>query len=278
MVIRAGTPAERPDHSSDPRFVEYYAKRSVSLETDTRFRTVRDKAVALWAAVSGEPARRLTIADIGCGAGASSRGWAELGHQVYGLDVNAPLIEIARERASAAGIDARFEVGTATNLPWADASMDICTLPELLEHVEDWEHVLDEAVRVLKPGGVLYLSTTNVLCPVQQEFTLPGYSWYPAALKRRFVRLARTTRPAIANFATYPAVNWFSYYGLSRFLGARGLVCRDRFDMMNREALGPLARLALRVVLAFPPARFAAHVATPSLPLFAVKSAGKPAV
>jgi 2-polyprenyl-3-methyl-5-hydroxy-6-metoxy-1,4-benzoquinol methylase len=55
--------------------------------------------------------------------------------------------------------------------------MDVCLLPELLEHVADWQSCLNEAARVLRPGGLLYLSTTNVLCPRQQEFNLPLYSF-----------------------------------------------------------------------------------------------------
>lgn len=264
--------ASGPDHSSDPRFVEYYAKQSTSAETDVRFRVLRDKVLALWSREADQPAHGLCIADIGCGAGASTRLWAELGHRVVGLDVNAALIGIARERALQAGLDAAFEVGTATDLPWSDQSIDICMLPELLEHVEDWQSVLLEASRVLKPGGVLYLSTTNGLCPVQQEFTLAGYSWYPAPLKRRVLRLTRSSRPELANFATYPAVHWFSYYGLARFLERQGFACHDRFAMMNSDGLGALGRAALRIVRGFAPARFAAHVATPYLALFAVKS------
>ncbi len=62
----------------------------------------------------------------------------------------------------------------------------------------------------MRPGGVLYLTTTSCLCPSQMEFRLPLYSWYPGFLKRRYERLAKTTRPELANFAIYPAVHWFS--------------------------------------------------------------------
>lgn len=261
------------DHGSDPRFVAYYALQSSTDETDTRFRTVRDKLLGLWAEASGRAPGRLCVADIGCGAGASSRVWTELGHRVLGLDVNAELIRLARERAAAAGLDAEFEVGTATALPWASSTVDICMLPELLEHVADWQSVLDEATRVLRPGGALYLSTTNVMCPIQQEFTLPGYSWYPAALKRYCVHVALTTHPRIANFATYPAVNWFTYGQVAAFLEARGMTCRDRLAMIDLAALPGWKQALVRGARALAPARWAAHVVTPSLAVFAYKAA-----
>ena len=85
-----------------------------------------------------------------------------------------------------------------------------------------------EAARVLKRGGVLYLSTTNVLCPVQEEFELPLYSGTRRPFKRRYQRLALTTRPELVNHARYPAVHWFSYYGLRDHLrGSGSNACTD---------------------------------------------------
>ncbi len=100
-------------------------------------------------------------------------------------------------------------------------------LPELLEHVEDWQTCLNEAVRALRPGGALYLSTTNALNPVQDEFELPFYSWYPGFLKRHYERLAVTTRPELVNHAKYPAVHWFTFFGLKPYLRARDAVRRS---------------------------------------------------
>ncbi len=176
-------------------------------------------------------------------------------------------------RAAEQGLAVKFEVGTATALPWDDRTMDVCLLPELLEHVADWQSCVNEAVRVLRPRGLLYLSTTNVLCPKQQEFNLPLYSWYPGALKRYFERLAVTTRPAIANHAKYPAVNWFSFYRLRDFLEPLGFHCLDRFDLINTAGKAALTRAVIRLVRQVSVLRFLGHMATPSTYLVAVKSA-----
>ncbi|WP_153110285.1 class I SAM-dependent methyltransferase [Propionivibrio limicola] len=259
------------DHSSDQNFVDYYAQQSLAPQTIQRFTLVRDKSLRLLAKLNGGVASQLNVADIGCGTGMQAQLWAQRGHKVFGLDVNAPLIEIARHRAEDASLAIQFDVGSATELPYPDTSMDVALLPELLEHVADWQGCLNEATRILKPGGLLYLSTTNWLCPIQQEYSLPLYSWYPGFLKRRYERLAVTTRPEIANYCKYPAVNWFSFYSLSAYLRERGFHSLDRFDMIETEGRGIPVRVALSLFKAIPPLRFIGQVLTSGSIVFAIK-------
>jgi 2-polyprenyl-6-hydroxyphenyl methylase/3-demethylubiquinone-9 3-methyltransferase len=119
---------------------------------------------------------------------------------------------------------------------------------------------------------LLYLSTTNVLCPKQQEFNLPMYSWYPGPLKRYCERLAVSTRPGIANYATYPAVNWFSFYGLREYLKPLGFDCLDRFALIDVSAKGKLAAAIVRLMQQWSLPNFLGHVATSGTYLIAVKS------
>lgn len=269
--LPAAQSASSWDHSSDQSFLDYYEQQSLSPGTVQRFSTVRDKALRLLASRRDTIGHALQVADIGCGPGTQCRLWAKLGHHLHGLDVNAPLIELARRRAREDSLEIVFDVGSATDLPYADSSMDVALLPELLEHVANWKGCLNEAVRILKPGGLLYLSTTNWLCPMQQEFSLPVYSWYPGFVKRKYERLAITTRPEIANYCKYPAVNWFSFYSLDKYLGARGFRCMDRFDVLETEEKGALSKLAVTLIRSIPPLRFVGHVLTPSSIVFALK-------
>ena len=182
------------DFGSHEQFYEHYARGSQSPATLQRIRSLRDCVLRV-AKTTGCKSGTLEVADIGCGAGTQSFLWAELGHHVHGLDVNQPLLELARRRAEEQGRLIDFQLGSATALPWADESMDVCLLLELLEHVADWEPCLSECARVLRPSGILLLTTTNSLCPSQQEFNLPLYSWYPKPLKTYFERLAGQRGP-----------------------------------------------------------------------------------
>lgn len=254
-------------------FVSYYAQQSVTPEAQERSQRIYDVVTKLIA----RPGETLDVADIGCGPGAQSMVWALAGHRVSGLDVNEGLLELARQRSAEAGLEIEFRAGTAEALPYADASVDVCLAPELLEHVPNWQVCLREFARILKPGGVMYLSTTNRLCPVQMEYELPLYSWYPAPLKRRYERLAVTTRRELVNYATYPAVHWFTFYELRDFLKAQGVSSLDRFDMIESDQLGTLPRLAVRTVRAVPPLRWLGHVMTPYTNMLGIKQSGSQA-
>lgn len=64
-----------------------------------------------------------------------------------------------------------FVCGDATALPFADASFDAVTMFDLIEHVPDDQQAIAEALRVLKPGGFLLLSTPN------EHWKFPYYSF-----------------------------------------------------------------------------------------------------
>jgi 2-polyprenyl-3-methyl-5-hydroxy-6-metoxy-1,4-benzoquinol methylase len=247
--------------NADHRFVDYYARNSASDRTRQRFESVQRIAMDMRASL-GESTQGLDLVDIGCGAGTQTMLWAEAGHRARGIDISAPLIEIARKRAQETGVVAEFQVGSANAIDLPDSSADVVLISELLEHLVTWESCIDEATRILRPGGVIYMSTTNRLCPVQQEFSLPAYSWYPSRLKKYCEKLSTTTHPHWVQHATFPAVHWFTYYQLRDYLDARGVTASDRFDIMRTSA-SRLKTAAVAAIRASRAVRFAAHVLTP---------------
>ena len=260
------------DQSSDERFYRYYANQSQADPTWQHLRNLREALLRVLAS-RGHRDNPLDVADIGCGAGTQSLVWAESGHRVRALDINEPLLSLARQRASEAGAAVEFRVGSASTLPWPDECVDLCIALELLEHVADWQSCVREFVRILRPGGAVYITTTNRLCPFQEEFNLPLYSWYPLPLKRHFERVAQH-RSAIVNYARYPAVNWFTVGQLRAVFELYGCECLDRFDLLDLTWKGSLARHVVTFMRGLPPLRWMGLVCTAGTRILALKLPG----
>ena len=107
------------------------------------------------------------MVDIGCGGGALVRELAARGARVVGVEVSDEQLALALARADTdAGTDAgtataaRYRVGRAQALPLDDASVDVAIFMRTLHHVPppDLLAALREARRVLRPGGVVYVT------------------------------------------------------------------------------------------------------------------------
>ncbi len=94
------------------------------------------------------------ILDVGCGIGGATLYLAEkFGASTTGITLSPVQAHRAQERAKALGIDARFQVADALEMPFDDASFDVVWSLESGEHMPDKATFLNECCRVLKPGG-----------------------------------------------------------------------------------------------------------------------------
>jgi SAM-dependent methyltransferase len=96
-----------------------------------------------------------TLLDAGCGSGLFCRLAADRGARVFGLDAAPALLDIARERVSAA----TFEVGDLGRMPYDDATFDVVTGINSLEYVSSPVAALREVKRVAKPGARIVVAT-----------------------------------------------------------------------------------------------------------------------
>jgi ubiquinone/menaquinone biosynthesis C-methylase UbiE len=110
-----------------------------------------------WSPVDLLSVRDKTVVDVGCGEGAFVRELASLGAHAIGVDPSAEELGRARERPSVA--DERYVEGGAERLPFSGATAEVITFINSLHHVPEsaLDAALEEAARVLKPSGTLYV-------------------------------------------------------------------------------------------------------------------------
>ena len=94
------------------------------------------------------------IVDFGCGSGANTVLLAGRGAHVWGIDISEDLLRLAQRRLRVSGRDngATFIAGSAHDMPFPDASIDVVFGMAILHHL-DLDLVSREVRRVLKPGG-----------------------------------------------------------------------------------------------------------------------------
>lgn len=116
-----------------------------------------------------EPLGSLQALDIGCGGGLLSESLARLGAQVTGIDPSTDLLAAARHHAQHTLdpqklLNLTYINTTAENLalsPEYKESFHVVCLLEVIEHVRDPTSLLQAASGLLRPGGLLFISTMN---------------------------------------------------------------------------------------------------------------------
>ncbi len=98
--------------------------------------------------------------DLGCGTGYGTAALAQVAHETVGVDVAEDAIAYARRNFPLANV--RFEQQSAVATEEPDASFNLITAFEIIEHLADWPALIAEARRLLRNDGLFLVSTPNV--------------------------------------------------------------------------------------------------------------------
>lgn len=112
-----------------------------------------------------DPSSGLRILDVGCNIGKDLFALPN-GHKMsrVGLDQAFNLVYLASRLAQARGDKIYFCQGNGENLPFCSETFDIVWCSDVIEHFNDPHRSLQEFWRILKPGGVVLISTPNPRC------------------------------------------------------------------------------------------------------------------
>ncbi len=163
------------------------------------------------------------VLDVGCGDGLVAEEFAARGATVVAIDAEFGRVgEFARRlEADKSGKRVRLVQANGRRLPFSDQTFDVALLSDVLEHVMRPDVMLTETARVLKPGGMAYIATTNrwsiLNSLADPHYNIPAVNLMPRPMAEWYVtRLARVSREY--------GVGWyFSKPWLRRLIAQAGL-------------------------------------------------------
>lgn len=117
--------------------------------------------------LKGRFTKEMKILDAGCGEGRNTIYFLNEGYQIFGVDSNPIAIQMARIYAQTIQKDYdvfRFQTGLIGSMPFHQGAFDAVISSAVMHFAKsepEFFNMMDDMVRVLKPGGILFLRMTT---------------------------------------------------------------------------------------------------------------------
>lgn len=103
------------------------------------------------------PKGKCRVLDVGCGYGTLIERVRAAGHDCFGVEPDPAAVVVAKKRGL------KVKLGVVEKLPYHGGSFDVVVLTEVIEHLPAPDKALAEINRVLKKGGLVIVTTPNVV-------------------------------------------------------------------------------------------------------------------
>lgn len=194
------------------RFIHASKKEKEKIVTDWVNKITDSKALVLdFKTRVGDPKGK-KILDVGSGPGGVSIAFALSGGDVFGIDIEKDLYEIAKLHAESYGVQVDFSLYNGETLPFSDNTFDYTVSVSVLEHTTNPEFYLSEILRVTKPNGKCYLAFPNKLWPKETHTGVWFLTYLPSFLRPLLLRLLHRNPLEENN------LHFYTYFDLKRIL------------------------------------------------------------
>lgn len=161
------------------------------------------------------------ILDIGCGGGLIAEPLARMGANVTAIDASEKNIYIAKAHAEKEGLEIDYRFATAEELAENGEQFDTVTALEIIEHVDNVPAFIEACTRLVKPNGLLFMSTLNrtpqsyLAAIVGAEYIL---RWLPVGTHewKKFLKPAEIILEVEKHGATLQSLDGFRFNPINR--------------------------------------------------------------
>jgi 2-polyprenyl-6-hydroxyphenyl methylase/3-demethylubiquinone-9 3-methyltransferase len=156
------------------------------------------------------------VLDVGCGGGILSESMYFKGAEVIGIDLGEKALNVAKLHQLESGAKVDYQYVSVEELATQQqASFDVVTCMEMLEHVPDPAAIIAACARIVKPGGSVFFSTIN-RNPKAYLFAVLGAEYVLNLLPKGTHDYAKFIKPSeLAGWARLANLDMLSMRGMS---------------------------------------------------------------
>jgi len=149
----------------------------------------------------------ITIADLGAGEGLVSQLLARRASHVWCIDNSPRMVEVGTELAAKNNLsNLAYKLGDIENVPLIDGSVDLAILSQALHHAQHPQKAIDEAHRILRPGGqVLILDLKSHTFEKARELYADVWLGFKESALHGFLKKAGFEQVEVTAVAREPA-------------------------------------------------------------------------
>jgi 2-polyprenyl-3-methyl-5-hydroxy-6-metoxy-1,4-benzoquinol methylase len=188
---------------------------------------------------SGKPLTTKTrVLDMACGCGTFVFYGLLEGLDVWGIDPEPWKSQFNRLKSDVYGYPldwkSRFVNAVGEELPFPNAQFDFVTSYQTLEHVQNVEKCISEMIRVLKPGGILFVKAPDYMSTFEAHYGLPWLPLMPRKLAEVYLRICRRPIKGLStiNYVTSRSIKreLSNCHGVDRIIDTKKLVFKNRLE------------------------------------------------